>query len=121
MPAAGAALDLARRYHHAWTNRQFADAAGLLAPNVTIEVPVNEYPTRESFAEALAGFGALATHVEPLCELGDDDEAMLLYDMDVEGLGRLRVAEHFTVARSQIARLRQIHDTAALRNAGFVQ
>jgi ketosteroid isomerase-like protein len=115
------AFDVARSYHDAWTSKQFADAASLLAPDLKVEVPVNDYPTRESFAEALAAFGGLATRVELLCELGYGAEAMLLYDMDVEGLGRLRVAEHFTVADEHITRLRQIHDTAALRSAGFVQ
>ena len=47
-------------------------------------------------------------------------EGMLLYDMDVPHLGTLRVAEHFTVENGKITRIRQIHDTAALRAAGFV-
>ena len=33
----------------------------------------------------------------------------------------IRIAEHFTVAEGQITRIRQIHDTAALRAAGFAQ
>ncbi len=47
-------------------------------------------------------------------------EGMLLYDMDVAELGPLRVAEHFTVENGKITRIRQVHDTAALRAAGFV-
>lgn len=35
--------------------------------------------------------------------------------MHVDWLGRMRVVEHFTVADGKIVRLRQIHDTAALR------
>jgi hypothetical protein len=31
------------------------------------------------------------------------------------------VAEHFTVTAGKIARLRQIHDTAAVRAAGLVR
>lgn len=58
-------------------------------------MPINDYPMRESFAEALVGFGGLVTRVELLCELANDNEAMLLYDMDVKGLGKMRVAEHF--------------------------
>jgi ketosteroid isomerase-like protein len=38
--------------------------------------------------------------------------------MDIEMLGTMRVAEHFTVADGKIVRVRQIHDTFALRNAG---
>ncbi len=44
---------------------------------------------------------------------------MLLYDLEVEGLGKMRIAEHFTIAGGRITRIRQIHDTAALRTAGF--
>lgn len=50
-----------------------------------------------------------------------DGEGMLLYDMDVRGLGTLRVAEHFTVENGKIIRIRQVHDTATLRAAGFVR
>lgn len=91
----------------------------MLAADLRVEVPINSYPNRESFAEALISFGSLATNVELIAEFGHADEAMLLYDMDVDGLGPLRVAEHFTVTDGQIIRIRQIHDTAALRAAGY--
>jgi hypothetical protein len=47
--------------------------------------------------------------------MAEGDEAMQLYDLDVDGLGTMRVVEHFTVGDGVITRLRQIHDTAALR------
>ncbi|WP_406302862.1 nuclear transport factor 2 family protein [Streptomyces sp. NBC_00885] len=110
-----------RAYHDAWTRGDFETAVGLLSPGLKVEVPVNDYPTTESFAGALAAFGGLATRVALLSELYGEDEAMLLYDMDVQGLGTLRVAEHFTVAAGRITRIRQIHDTVAIRAAGFAQ
>ena len=51
--------------------------------------------------------------------LADGAEAMLLYDMDVAQLGTMRIAEHFTVAGGKISRIRQIHDTVAIRAAFF--
>jgi uncharacterized protein YndB with AHSA1/START domain/ketosteroid isomerase-like protein len=110
-----AALETARAYHDAWTGGDFKRAAALLADGLAVEVPINEYPTKESFAAAVAGFGSLARRVELLSELGAGDEAMLLYDMEVEGIGDLRVAEHFTVQDGSIARIRQIHDTEPVR------
>jgi hypothetical protein len=82
-------------------------------------VPINDYPTAEAFAEALRGFGSMTRRVELLSAMGAEDEAMLLYDLEVDGLGAMRVVEHFTVRDGRIARIRQIHDTAALRAAGF--
>jgi len=110
-----AAIDVVRRYHDGWTSNAYQQAIDLLAPTLEVEVPINDYPTKESFARALRGFGDVVTDVDLLCELGDGDEAMLLYDLHAEPLGRLRVAEHFTVADGLIVRLRQIHDTAPVR------
>jgi ketosteroid isomerase-like protein len=113
------ALAIVRTYHDAWTRNDFDQATSLLADRLEVEVPINDYPTTESFAGALRGFGSLARKVDLLSQMSDGNTAMLLYDMDVQGLGRLRVVEHFTVEDGRIARIRQIHDTAALRAAGF--
>jgi ketosteroid isomerase-like protein len=112
-------LATARAYHHAWTAKDFDRATALLADDLAVEVPVNDYPTTASFAAALQTFGSMTRSVELLSAMSAGDEAMLLYDMDVEGLGVLRVAEHFTLRNGKIARLRQIHDTTTLRAAGF--
>lgn len=115
------ALAVARAYHDGWTSRNFDAALRLLAPDLTVEVPINAYPTTEAFARAVIGFGGMVKRAVLLAEFEKGDEAMLLYDMDVDSLGMLRIAEHFTVANGKITRIRQIHDTAALRAAGFAQ
>lgn len=112
-------LSVVRRYHSAWTSKDFAGAIDLLSPELVVEVPINEYPTAEAFGEALRAFGAHVAGVELLAEMSAGSDAMLLYDMQVDGLGELRVAEHFTVETGRIVRLRQIHDTAAIRAAGI--
>ena len=112
-------LSVVRAYHNGWTSKNFEEAVRLLAPGLKVEVPINEYPTAESFAKALVGFGGMAKNVVLLGEFAKGDEGMLLYDMDVGRLGKMRIAEHFTVAEGRITRIRQIHDTAALRAAGF--
>jgi len=61
----------------------------------------------------------LVQSVTLLAEFAQENEAMLLYDMEVARLGKLRIAEHFTVVDGKITRIRQIHDTAPVRAAGF--
>jgi ketosteroid isomerase-like protein len=119
MTSDDAALAIVRAYHRGWTSKDFATATRLLAPDLVVEVPINEYPNADAFAKALSGFGALVERVALLAEFADGDEAMLLYDMEVERLGTMRVAEHFTVKDGRIIRIRQIHDTAAVRAAGL--
>jgi hypothetical protein len=113
------ALAIAIAYHDAWTANDFSGAEALLSEELVVEVPINDYPTKVSFAQALARFGSLVRDVELLSQMGNGNQAMLLYDLEVERLGRLRVVEHFTIGGGKIARLRQIHDTAAVRAAGF--
>lgn len=109
-----------RAYYDSWTAGEFGTALSLLADGLIVEVPVNQYPTAASFGTALKAFGSLATSVELHAAMSDGDDGMLLYDMDVAGFGTLRVAEHLTVRDGKIVRIRQVHDTAALREAGFV-
>jgi SnoaL-like domain len=113
------ATEIVRAYHDAWTSKAFDEAAALLADDLVVEVPINDYPTAQSFAAALKGFGPMVTKVDLLAAMSAGDEAMLLYDMQVERLGPLRVAEHFTVHNDKIVRIRQIHDTAPVRAAGL--
>lgn len=110
---------IVRAYYDAWTSKEFDQAAALLAPDLTVEVPVNDYPGPGSFAAALESFGSLTTKTQLLAEMSANGEGMLLYDMDVPSLGTLRIAEHFTVEDGKITRIRQIHDTAGLRAAGL--
>ena len=113
------ASSVVRRYHGGWTSGNYEQSIELLAPSLRVEVPINEYPTTESFAQALRGFGEMVNGIDLLSEMTDRDEAMLLYDLQVSQLGQLRVAEHFTVTDGKIVRLRQIHDTAVVRAAGL--
>ena len=114
------ALTVARAYHHAWTTRHFQDAAQRLADTLVVEVPINQYSTKADFLRAVELTSEMATRIDVLAEFGNPDDALLLYDMQLP-MTRLRVAEHFTTSGGQITRIRQIHDTAALRAAGTGQ
>jgi SnoaL-like domain len=108
---------VALAYHRAWTARDFAAAARLLASDLETDVPLNRYAGKDEFVGALTGFAGLVHRVELLARFGRGDEALLLYDMETEPFGTIRIAEHFTVSGGLIARIRHVHDTAALRAA----
>lgn len=114
------ALAIVRAYHDAWTTRDFDHAGRRLSDALLVEVPINAYPTKADFLRAVAYTRDMVSRVHLLAEFGDTSEAMLLYDMQLP-MCDLRVAEHFTVSEGQITRIRQIHDTAAIRAAGIGQ
>lgn len=111
---------IARAYHRAWSTQDLENVGRYLADDLRVEVPINSYAGKEDFLEAVRRTAQMTCQVRMLAEFGNDAEALLLYDMTLP-IGDLRVAEHFTVAGGRIHSVRQIHDTAALRVAGFGQ
>jgi hypothetical protein len=112
------ALAVARAYHRAWTAGNIDEAGRRLSDGLIVEVPINDYPTKADFLRAVESTRKMTSKVDVLAEFGNTGEALLMYDM-VLPITRLRVAEHFLVADGLITRIRQIHDTAALRAARF--
>jgi ketosteroid isomerase-like protein len=115
----GEALEVARAYHNAWTSGDVERAGRCLADTLETEVPINHYDGKAQFLEAVRGFAQLVSNVNMLAACGNEDQALLLYEMNVETIGPFRIAEHFTVEDGVIVRIRHVHDTAALRAAGF--
>jgi ketosteroid isomerase-like protein len=110
------ALALARAYHQAWQQGDYQAAWQLLDDDLTVEVPINSYPSKSAFTNAAQRTREMATDVRPITELGNEQEAVLIYDLTLP-IGDLRVAEYFAVGGGRITRITHIHDTAALRAA----
>lgn len=118
-PVTQSPLELARAYHDHWRAGRTSLAAELLADTVAIETPINAYPHKADFVAALAGFGAVVADAANFVEFANGNDVVQVYDMAVQGVGVIRIAEHFVFTEGKISRLRQIHDTMALRAAGF--
>jgi hypothetical protein len=117
----GAALTVARIYHGAWTGEDFEGAGQCLADDLETDVPINTYRSKADWLQAVQGTRQVASSVCMLAEFGNQDEALLLYDMTLDPIGQLRIAEHFTVMAGRIVKIRHVHDTAALRATGFAR
>ena len=111
--------DVIRTYFDAWTSKDFATAWALLDDSLVVENPLTEYEDSATFKPSLTGMASLVSSVKLASAMSDRDEAMLLYDMQVQGLGSLRVFEHFTVADGKIKHIKQVFDTAEVRKAGL--
>ena len=109
---------VARAYWDALTSKDFEAAIALLDGALEVEGPIKEYHSAKDFGPALADFGSRLSSHELLAAMSEGDEAMHLYDLEVNQLGSLRVVEHYTVKDGKITRIRQILDTAAVRAAG---
>ncbi|WP_330175968.1 nuclear transport factor 2 family protein [Streptomyces sp. NBC_01498] len=112
--------DLVRRYHEAWTTtKDFAAASRLLAENLETDLPVNAYADKREFVEAIRSFGENVSSVRLLSACTGPGDALMVYDLVLDPIGTLRIAEQFKVAEGRITFIRQVHDTATMRAAGF--
>ncbi|MEZ0113735.1 hypothetical protein ABH920_007769 [Catenulispora sp. EB89] len=117
-----AVLDVVRRYHEAWTTtKNFDAAAQLLADSLTTDLPVSVFADKREFVEAISKFGERVSSVQLLSACAGPGEAVMVYDLVLDPLGPLRIAEQFTVVDGQITFIRQVHDTAAMRAAQTFQ
>lgn len=107
-----------RAYWDALTSKDFDAAIALLDGALQVDGPINEYHSARDFGPALADFGSRLSSHELVAGMSEGNEAMMLYDLEVDQVGPLRVVEHYTVMDGKITRIRQILDTAAVRAAG---
>ncbi len=111
-------LNIVRDYYNSWTNKNFIRAGEKLAEDLKVIVPINNYPTKQSFLDAVKFTREMITNIELLSEFSNENEAMLMYEMTLNAFGKLRIAEYFVVKDNKIIQVCQIHDTAPFRNAG---
>lgn len=112
-------LAIALQYYEAWTNKNFDKAADCLSDNVVFETPVNSYASKEEFMKAVAFTAGSVSKTNLLAQFGNENEALLLYDMELNPLGNLRIAEYFKVENNKVIMIRHVHDTFELRKVGF--
>jgi hypothetical protein len=105
-------LDIVRNYHNSWVNKNFEKAGSFLAENLSVIVPINNYPTKQSFLAAVEYTVTMVNSIELLSAFNNENEAMIMYDMTLNNLSKLRIAEHFLIRDEKIIQICQIHDTA---------
>ena len=117
-PSPARRLSIADDYHDAWLRRDYDEARRHLSNKIAIDVPINHYDSKPEFASAAQQTREMCTQVTTLAQLGDDSDAVLVYEMQLP-IGPLRIAECFHVEKDKITRIVHVHDTAALRAAGM--
>jgi hypothetical protein len=111
--------EVVRTFFDAWTSKEFAAAWPLLDDSIVVESPLAKYEDSATFKSALTGLASQVSAVKLLAALRDRDEAMMLYDLQIEGLGELRVFELSTVAEGKIKHVQQVYDSVEVRKAGM--
>ena len=95
-------LAVARAFTEAWTSRDFTTAAGYLADDVVFDGPINHSTGAKAYMEGLTAWAKAVTGMKKLAALGDDAQALIMYEVTTGPFGILTCAEHLTVHDGQI-------------------
>ena len=97
-----APVAIAHAFTEAWTSRDFTTAAGYLADDVIFDGPINHSTGAKDYLQGLTAFAQTVTGLKILAVLGDDAQALIMYEVTTGPFGILTCAEHLTVHDGQI-------------------
>lgn len=108
---------VAEAFVEAWGRRDMDEVARWVADDMTFESPMTKLTGADAFLAAAGQFAQAVTKVDVLAVLGDDRNALVMYDMHTGPFGTLRAADHLVVEDGKIVADRLVFDTHAVRQA----
>jgi SnoaL-like domain len=112
-----APVDIAVAFTEAWGTGDLTAAARYVADDVTFDGPMTKLSGASAYMSALGTWAEIVDGVRIVSALGDNREAMLLYEMDTRPFGVVRAAERFVVREGRIASDTLVFDTHGVRAA----
>ncbi|MDQ3931195.1 MAG: nuclear transport factor 2 family protein, partial [Chloroflexota bacterium] len=116
-PAHRTPLDIAVAFTQAWTGHDMETASHYLAEEVTFQGPLQHSTGIQEYLSGLAAFARAVTGMRVLAALGDDHQALIMYEVSTAPFGTLTCAEHLTIRNGKIVADRLTFDTYAVRMA----
>ncbi len=107
--------EIARTFTQAWTSGDMTTAANYLADDVTFDGPVNHSRGKQDYLTGLSAFAQRASDLNILAALGDDEQAMIMYEMTT-GPHRTTYVERLTFRDGKIQTDRLIFDSYPMRS-----
>jgi hypothetical protein len=112
-----APVDIAVAFTEAWGRGDMAAAAQYVADDVTFEGPLTQLAGADAYLEALGQFAQAVSEVSIIAALGDDAQALIMYDMVTGPFGTLRAAERLEIRDGKIATDTLVFDSHEVRKA----
>lgn len=110
-------LAVAVAFTTAWTSHDLDTAASYLADDVLFDGPRNHTSGAEAYMQALTPFARAVTGMKVLAAFGDDQQALIMYEVTTDPYGPLVSAELLTVTDGKIHADKLTFDTYPVRQA----
>jgi limonene-1,2-epoxide hydrolase len=110
-------VDIAVDFIRAFARHDMPEVARHLADDVTFESPRATIRGAESVLAEVGQFAQVVTDVKILATVGDESQAMIMYDLKTTPFGTLRAVDRLVVRDGRIISDALVFDTYALRQA----
>lgn len=111
-------LDVALAFTKAWTSHDLDRAAQYLADEVIFDGPLQQSTGKTPYLEGLKKLSEAVERVEILAAFGDDEKALLMYDLYTGPFGKLTCAKCLEIREGRIERDTLAFDSYRVRNPG---
>lgn len=110
-------VDVARAFVEAFGRRDMAAVARYVADDIAFESPRAKANGAEGFLEAAGQFAQIVTRIDVIAAFGDNERALIMYDMETGPFGTLRAADHLVIRDGRIHEDTLVFDTYEVRMA----
>lgn len=110
-------VEIAVAYIEAFGRRDMAAAAQYVADDIQFQSPMTQLSGAAVYLEAVGQFAQAVAGVEIISAAGDEQQALIMYEMKTVPFGVLPAADHFVVADGKITVNRLVFDTYPVRAA----
>jgi hypothetical protein len=121
VPQQSEPLAIAIAFTEAWTSHDLTTAAGYVADDVTFDGPMNHLVGARAYLEGLAAFAPAVTSLRMLAAFGDEEQALIMYELSIRTSGTLVAAERLTVKDGKIRTDQLTFDSYPMRQARAAQ
>lgn len=110
---------IARAFTEAWTGQDMAAAAGYVADDVVFDGPLGHVEGKNAYIESLKGLTRAmdVTGARIIAAFGDDNQALIMYELMTGQFGSLTCAKLFAVRDGKIQSDRLTFDSYEVRKA----
>jgi len=106
----GKAAELARTYVDAMASKDVETILAMAASDVVCTSPMGQLIGIERFRDFQEGFARMITHLTVLAVYGDDEQAVVVYDVETQPVAHAVTAELIQVKDGQLISTDVIYD-----------
>ena len=110
-------VDVATAFTEAWTSHDIDRASKYVGEDVVFDGPMGHAEGVKGYVEGLAGLSQEVKDFRLIAAFGDDEQALLMYDLITKSYGTLTCAKHLLVRDGKIRRDLLTFDSDKIRSA----